>query len=265
MRKAILALGFSVLLMGCAATGPGLSGSGVGSQQAVSGQTPTSEIQQRAKIHTELGSLYLLDGRSAVALEEARIALAVDASYAPAYNLLGLTHMVLRETKQAEESFEKALRLAPGDPEINNNFGWFLCQSGREQRSIEYFMFAARNPLYTTPTKPYTNAGICSIRLKDDKAAEDYLSRALRLNATNTQALYWLAELDYRHGRYAEAHQGVVDIEKILEPTAEVTWLSLRIERKLGNRETEARLAAQLRRRFAGTAESQLLLQGQFE
>jgi Tfp pilus assembly protein PilF len=56
--------------------------------------TAATDQQQRAKVHTELGSLYLLDGRSAIALEEARIAIAADANYAPAYNLLGLTHMV---------------------------------------------------------------------------------------------------------------------------------------------------------------------------
>jgi len=264
MNKSILALLALLQLLGCTSTGSGPGYSGA-SEQAVSAQTPTSDIQQRAKIHTELGSLYLLDGRAAVALEEARIALSSDSSYAPAYNLLGLTHMVLNESKQAEENFEKALRLAPGDPEINNNFGWFLCQNNREQRSIDYFMAAARNPLYTTPTKPYTNAGICSIRLKNDKAAEDYLLRALRLNATNTQALYWLAELTYRQGRYLEARQSVGDIEKMLEPTGELIWLSLRIERKLGNREAEARLANQLRRRFSGTPEHQLLIQNQFE
>ena len=45
-----------------------------------------------------------------------------------------------------------ALGLAAGDPEINNNYGWFLCQNGREQLAINYFMAAAKNPLYATPT-----------------------------------------------------------------------------------------------------------------
>lgn len=265
MSRQSLAFIGALLLVACTSTGTGPGGSGVASQQAVSAQTPTSEIQQRAKVHTELGSLYLLDGRPAVAQEEARFALSIDSNYAPAYNLLGLTHMMLNETKQAEENFESALRLASGDPEINNNFGWFLCQSGREKRSIDYFMFAARNPLYTTPTKPYTNAGICAIRLKDDQAALVYLQQALRLNASNTQAMFWLAELAYRQARYPDARQSLADIEKMIEPTAELIWLSLRIERKLGNREVEARLANQLRRRFPGTPEHQLLQQGRFE
>ena len=262
MNKTIVAFSLVLLLAGCMATG---SGSGEGAQQAVSAQPAASEQQQRAKVHTELGSLYMLDGRSAIALEEARIALAVDANSAPAYNLLALTHMVLGEARLAEENFQKALRLAPGDPEISNNYGWFLCQNGREQLSINYFMAAAKNPLYTAPTKPYTNAGICSLRLKNDKAAEDYLLTALGLSPTNTQALFWLADIAYRQGRQSEARQWATDIEKMMEPTAEVIWLALRIERKLGNRDAEARYASQLRRRFPGSAEHRLLTQGQYE
>lgn len=262
MSKANLVLWLVFLLTGCTAV---RFGSEQGAQQAVSAQPAVGEQQQRAKVHTELGSLYMLDGRSAIALEEARIALSSDPNYAPAYNLLGMTHMVLNETRLAEEHFEKALRLAPGDPEISNNFGWFLCQSGREQRSIAYLLAAAKNPLYTTPTKPYTNAGICSLRLKDDKAAEDYLMTALRLSPTNTQALFWLADIAHRQGRQSEARQWVTDIEKMLEPTAEVLWLALRIERKLGNRDAEARYATQLRRRFPGSPEQRLLTQGQYE
>jgi type IV pilus assembly protein PilF len=262
MKKIIVTLGLAVLLAGCTATG---SGSGQGAQQAVSAQPAQSDQQQRAKVHTELGSLYMLDGRSAIALEEARIALSVDPNYAPAYNLLGLTHMVLNEPRLAEDNFQKAMSLAPGDPEISNNYGWFLCQNGREQASMAHFMAAAKNPLYTTPTKPYTNAGVCSIRLKDDKTAEDYLFTALRLSPTNTQALYWLADIAYRQGRHSEARQWVTDIEKMMEPTAEVMWLALRIERKLGNREAEARYATQLRRRFPGSPEHRLLTQGQYE
>ena len=260
MNKITLACLMACLLAACTTTG-----SGQGAQQAVSAQPADSEQQKRAKAHTELGSLYMLDGRSAIALDEARIALAADPNYAPAYNLLGLTHMVLDEPKLAEENFEKAMRIAPGDPEISNNFGWFLCQTGREQRSMAYFMAAAKNPLYAAPAKAYTNAGVCSVRLKDDKAAENYLMMALRLSPTNTQALFWLADIARRQGRYAEARQWTTDIEKMMEPTAQVIWLALRIERKLGNREAEARYATQLRRRFPGSPEQRLLTQGQYE
>lgn len=258
------------LLLACCAVAGCASTSGPpamreGAERAVSERAPASDTQQRAKVHTELGSLYLLDGRPAVALEEAKIALNADSGYAPAYNLLGLTHMNLNEPKLAEENFGKALRLAPRDPEINNNYGWFLCQNNRERESLDYFKAAARNPLYATPTRANTNAGICAMRIKDDKAAENYLLEALKTSADNTQALYWLGELNYRQGRYPEARQWLAEIDKVQEPTAEQLWLAVRIERKLRNREAEARLATDLRKRFSNSPEYRLLIQGRYE
>lgn len=250
------------LLAACATTG---EGTGEGAQPAVMAQPASNEQQQRAKNHTELGSLYFLEGSAAIALEEARLALASDPNYAPAFNLLGMTHMILKEPRLADENFQKALRLAPGDPEIRNNYGWFLCQNGREQESLSHFLAAAKNPLYAAPAKAFTNAGICAQKVKDDKAAEDHLLTALRLLPANTVALFSLAELSFRQMRYPAARQWIADIERQMEPTAEVLWLALRIERKLGNREAENRYATQLRRRFPGSPEQRLLGQGQFE
>ena len=107
--------------------------------------------RNRAKLHTELASLYYSNGNLGVALEELRNATAADANYAPAHGMFGLVYMQLKENQRAEENFERALRLAPNDADINHNYGWFLCQTAREPESIKYFLHALRNPLYATP------------------------------------------------------------------------------------------------------------------
>ena len=257
-RYSILAVA-TVLMAGCAGIAQHEP------EEPVLQQPATSEASQRAKVHTELGSLYLMRGNLGVALEEARTAISADANYAPAHNLMGLVHMQLRENQLAERSFERALALAPADPEINNSFGWFLCQTNREQRSLKYFQMAFKNPLYATPTMPYLNAGICSLRLKDDKAAEGYFLNALRADSRNDRALFFLADIAYHHGHFAVARQRLIELHKLVEPTAVTLWLALRVERKLGDREAEARFASQLRRRFPGTSQAQRLMQGQFE
>lgn len=234
-------------------------------EQAVSQQAAMSSNQQRAKVHTELGSLYLQKGNLAVALDEGRVALAADPNYAPAHSLMGLAYMQLRENAAAESSFEQALRIAPGDPEFNNNFGWFLCQTGREQRSLAYFNVAIKSPLYSTPAMPNTNAGMCLLRIKDDKGAEDYFMRALRLESGNVRAIFFLADISYRQGRLGAARQHLTELHRIAEPSAESLWLALRVERKFGDHEAELQLGAQLRRKFPASPELQNLVQGQFE
>lgn len=232
---------------------------------ARTGAPQPSDPRSRAKIHTDLGAAYLQDGKMAIALEELRMATTADPGYAPAYNVLGLIHMYLRENLLAEDSFRQALRLAPDDSDILNNYGWFLCQTSREKESVAYFLKALKNPLYSTPIKPYLNAGMCSARARDDVAAEDYLIKALRYEAKHPQALFELAEINLRKGKLSEAKRFADELAHQVDASAETLWLQLRIERQLGDAKTERILANQLRRKFAQSDEYQKLLKGQYE
>lgn len=239
--------------------------SGNSVQAPVSQQTAVGDAQRAAKAHTDLGMVYLRDGKLSVALDEARKAVEADSSYPLGYNLYGLVQMYLENNSAAEEYLGRALNLAPTDPEINNNFGWFLCQTGRQKESISYFVAASKNTLYATPTKPLTNAAICSITGGDDKGGEDFLMRALRVDPQNSDAYYLLAELYYRTDRLVDARLRLADVHRLMVPTAQSVWLGLRIERKLGDREAETQFAKQLRREFPGSREFQLLKQGIYQ
>jgi type IV pilus assembly protein PilF len=231
----------------------------------VSQQTPVGEAGRGAKAHTDLGMVYLREGQLNVALDEARKAINFDSSFPLAYNLLGLVQMYLKDNRSAETTFTEALRLAPNDPEINNNMGWFLCQTNRERQSIPYFVTASEVPLNAAPTKPLTNAGVCSVMAGDDKGAEDLLQKALRVDPQNTDAMFVLAELYFRNNRLADAQSRLQQIQRLAQPAAQTAWLGLRIERKLGNRDAERQYATQLRRDFPESREYQLLVRGNFQ
>lgn len=230
--------------------------------------TMTGEVgdpRNRARVHTELASVYYERGNMAVALEELRLASAADRNYAQAHSLFGLVYMELRETKLAEESFQRALGLAPTDPEINHNFGWFLCQSAREKESIGYFMQAVRNPLYSAPWRSYAAAGSCSLRANNVREAEDYFQRALKLDPDEPTSLLQLGQIRYRQGNIAEARRLLSRHLKLASPNAEALWLAVRIERRVGERVAEQSYANQLRRRFPGSPEYQSLRRGHYE
>ncbi len=233
-----------------------------GAVQAAESNSPTVA---RAKAHTDLGLAYFQGGRMAVALDEAAAAIAADSGYAPAYDLMGLVNWYLRDTDKARENFERALRLAPNDPEINNNYAWLLCQTGREKESFPYFMQAVKNPLYQTPTKPFFNAGMCALKLDDVVRAEEYFVNAVMADPANVQALYRLAEIKYRGNNLYDAKRFVLAVLAKVQDDAAPVWLALRIERKLGNRQAEQDYAVRLRRTFQGTPEYQAMIQGRFE
>lgn len=264
--RALLCCCAALLLAACAA--PGQEKSASAAVQATSEQTASGGVgdpRTRAKLHTELAALYFQDGNMAVALDETAIALAAQETYAPAYNVRGLINHYLRETGQAARDFERALELEPGDPEINNNYGWFLCQTGREKDAIVHFMRAIRNPLYQTPDRAYLNAGQCSQKMGDLAAADDYLQKALRFSRENPLVLLRLASVNYQLGKPAEAKKLLTELLRLTEPNAEVLWLALRVERLLGDRNAEVSFAAQLRRKFPASPETQALLKGAYE
>lgn len=217
-----------------------------------------------AKVHTELAGLYYQRAQYGVALEELNNALKADQDYAPAYSVRGLVHMALREDKEAEEDFKRSLRLDNTDSDTHNNYGWFLCQRGRANESIEQFMAAIKNPMYATPGLAYLNAGVCARKAGNTKDAEEFLQKALLVQPDNTQAMFVLADLNFANADYFAARKYFADFsQKTDNLTAEQLWLGVRISRKVGDRNSEASFATQLRKRFPDARETQMLTRGE--
>ena len=118
-----------------------------------------SEKKAGTVLHTQLAGAYYNRRQFKIAIDEANKALKANPNYAPAYNVLGLIYMDLHEDKLAKENFERALEIAPKDPETHNNFGWFLCQRMPEQadQAMKHFMAALKDSLYSTPEMANTN------------------------------------------------------------------------------------------------------------
>lgn len=231
-----------------------------------SGQQTITRTLASAKVHTELAASYYERTQLGVALEELGKALKAEPDYAPAYNVRGLVNMALHEDRQAEEDFQHSLRLDNSNSDAHNNYGWFLCQRGKERDSIKHFMAALKNPLYATPEKSYLNAGVCSKKGGNTRDAEEFLQKALRLRPNMPEALLGLADMSFANGDYAGAKSYFMRFAQASEPaslTAENLWLAVRIERRLGDKNSEESYALQLRKRFPDSRETQLMLHGQ--
>jgi type IV pilus assembly protein PilF len=249
-----------VLLAGCAA--PQNEGPSV-ETGAVVGEA--GDPRNRARLHTELAGLYYTRGNMNVALDELRIAVAADANYALAYGMFGLVYMDLKENGLAEQNFDRALRLAPNEPDLNHNYGWYLCQTARPQESIKYFLQAIRNPLYQQPWRSYSAAGVCSVRAKNVKDADEFFQRALRMEPDEAVSLLQLGQIRFQQGRLEDARNLVTRLNKLVTPNAEALWLAVRIERKAGMRVAEQSFATQLRRRFPASDEYRKMQRGEYE
>ena len=93
---------------------PATKGSSTITNERSSKKVTEADLRNRARARTDLAGGYYRNGQLAVALDEARRAVAIDPSYAEAYGLLGLIYMDMKEQRDAEESFQRALKLDAG-------------------------------------------------------------------------------------------------------------------------------------------------------
>ncbi len=230
---------------------------------------PASEEEAKARVHTELGQQYLFGrGQTDIALDAARTALKIKPGYPPAYHLMGLIYMELKQNNEADNAFRRALGSAPGDPDFNNSYGWVLCTQKRTAEAMSRFATSAANPYYPHKARPYINAGLCLLENNELERAEVQFSRALEANPSGSeeeQALYRLAEVGYRRGNYRSTHDLLIRYHQRFDPSAPSAWLGLRAARRLGEARSQASYAEQLRSRFADSRENALMMQGRYE
>lgn len=252
----------ALMLAGCVTSTTSRTSSGQDAELKTS--FDKTDNQKRARIRLQLAIGYYQQGQMNIALDEIKLALQADSDFADAYSMAGLIYMDLGETRLAEENFTRALRLSPNDPDMSNNYGWFLCQNGRAPQSMTYFESAIRNKAYQSPAKALNNAGTCSLILKDSVAAERYFNEAFRYDPGNPTTNTNLSRINYERGDFERARFYITRVTKMDVLSAEVLWLAVKIERKMGDRAAEASFATQLRRRYPNSNEFAAYQRGAF-
>ena len=214
-----------------------------------------ADARRRAEVHTALAGEYYARSNFNVALNETRAALKDDPTYFPAYNMQALVYMELREDVMAREAFGNALRISPDNPEVLNNYGWFLCTRNESQRGLDMMLRASTNPLYATPEKALLSVGLCQKRMGRNADAEASLRRAVSIRPDLIGALYNLAIITFDRGAIQDAENYLVRYMRLSPPTAEALALGVRIARTNKDAAAEDSFLQQLRRRYPDSVE----------
>lgn len=222
------------------------------------------ELKNRASLRLQLAIGYYQQGQYQVALEEIRQVLLSSPDLVEAYSVRALIFMDTNDHKRAEDNFLHALKLASDNSDLANNYGWFLCQNGREKESIQYFEKVLKDLAYPTPIKALGNAGVCSLRLKDVVNAERYFMSGFRLQPSNPSINANLAKIYYDKGEFEKAKFYIARVVKAEVLAADVLWLAIKIENKLNDPAAVSSLGTQLRRRHPNSKEYELFQRGGF-
>lgn len=248
------------LLTACA------SGPRDGANEDLKTSSDQTDADKRARVRMELAAGYFARGQSATALDEVKLALAARADLPEAFNLRGLIYAALGEPRLAEDSFKRALQLAPRDADAMHNYAWFLCQQRRDPEAQAWFARALAQPGYRDGARTLLAQGVCQARIGRLDQARATLLRAAELDPGNLATAYPLAEVMFLLGDEAGAS---LQLRRLHADTALASasslWLATRIERRRGDAVALQNWGRLLVERFPGSPQALWYQGGRFD
>jgi type IV pilus assembly protein PilF len=235
----------ALLIAGCASSGSNSMGG--------------EDDNAASAYNTQLGIAYLRQGNLPLAKEKLERALKQNPRDAGTHTGLALLYDRLDDTQKADEFFRSALRLAPQNPEIGNNYAVYLCKRGRYDEGVERFQDIANNRLYRSPEAAYTNAGVCYRTAKRLPEAERSFQRALQIRPNYAEAALQLTDLYLERSQVAEARTQIETYLNAFRPTPDLLLIGVRAMRAAGDRLAEERYARRLRLDFPDSQQTRAL------
>lgn len=225
-----------------------------------------TDADKRARVRMELAAGYFSRGQSATALDEVKLALSARPDLPEAFNLRGLIYAALGEPRLAEDSFKRALQLAPRDADVMHNYAWFLCQSSRLPESEALFRQTLSQPQYRDTVRTLMAQGVCLARAQRWSEAEAALNGAYELDPGNPISGFHLSDLLFRRGEYERARFYIRRVHLRREfASPQSLWLAVRLERRLGDTLAMQTWGQQLQERFPQSAETLMYERGRFD
>jgi type IV pilus assembly protein PilF len=226
---------------------------GCASEQAV------RQRHDAATYNTELGIAYMRRGDLAIAQSKLDRALEENSDDPNVHSARALLFARLQDSKHADEEFREALRLAPKNPDFQNNYAVYLCSIGRIDEGVRTFISVARNPLYLTPELAYDNAGVCLHAAHKDVEAAQMFTDALTIRPNFAQALWQLADLDFSQGKLAEARRAIDVFLASNQETPDLLLLAVKVTRAQGDKLDSELYARRLQLDFPDSAQAHAL------
>lgn len=237
-----------VLLAGCISTTTGP-------------RKPASSDADAAQANAALGLNYMQQGNFELALDKLQRAVKQDPNMVGAQSAIAMLYSRMGDPDLAETHYRRALQLSPADPDLQNNYGVFLCGRGRYEEAESFFLSAAGNGRYRTPEAALTNAGVCARKIRSAEKAEGYFRQALSRNPRFSEALWQMADLSFERGNLLQARAFLQRHMDNAESTPEALWLGIRMEQSLGQDDVARNYAGRLKSEFPTSVQTRLLME----
>jgi len=215
-----------------------------------------------AETDMQLAIEFLKEGKMTESRDAIERALTENPASADVQMTAGLIYERLNDAHKAERAYSTGYRLGKDDPNIQNNYAGYLCRSGKAPEGEKLFAQVAHSPLYRTPEVALVNAGVCVRSTGDMVDAEKYFNQALAIRPNMPEAMLQLGNIALDNGDAAQARDIVKRYLAVNVPTAELLWLGVRAERKLGDSAAAAAYARRVQTEFPDSEQAQMMRSG---
>jgi type IV pilus assembly protein PilF len=215
------------------------------------------EQAEFTRIHLQLGVRYLEMNKLALAKENLLLAIEQEPNNVQVQNSIAFLYEKLNNTQLANNHYHTAFTLAPDDWSVQNNYGRFLCEHGKNQQGLDLLTKAIATPLNDKSWLALTNAGRCHEAIQQTQQAETYFKLALSLNNSYAPALLEMQKISYLNTDYWAAKTYLQRYLAVAEQTASSLWFALQTEHALGNNSLAKQYQKELLDNFPLSEEAQ--------
>lgn len=257
--------GMKLIRMGGLAVMIALLGGCAGDNRQARDDAPLPQATpQSAPTRLQLGMAYLAAGNLDAARQN--LSMAVKAAPGDYRTQLGMAQYEQRvgETAAAQNRYQLALKLAPQNSEVFNNYGAFLCGLGQYVLAQQQFAAAAQSADYGEVADSLESAGYCFFKAGDDAQARSLLMRALMYDPEKGVALMSEANRQLTAGRPDRAQRLLDVYQHVLPASAESLWLQIRFAALANRPDDVQRYGARLARSFPQSEQYQQFLTNEY-
>ena len=180
----------------------------------------TAEKARKSDTRTDLGTAYLKEGNTPGAVEALRQAAALNPQNATAWERLGLAYMASDAPEQAEDAFQRAMRVGTmTEPaRVHYNYGLLLLKLERNEEALEQFNITLSDLTYRTPAKALNSKGYTLYTMGRHDEAIETLTKAVQRAPKLCQARFHRG-LSYQ--AKTKHSQALEDFESVIQNCGE--------------------------------------------